>query len=656
MRNRFGLGLVGLLAIAACENAPTSSSRVPDGNPGLSPDVTAQAPGSYIVVLAPGAQNVDTLAAQVARAHGGDVSVVYHAALRGFAGHFVSSEIPALRNHPGVVYVEADGVMSIVTTQLGATWGIDRIDQRTLPVSGTYVYNATGSGVHAYIIDTGIRTTHTEFGGRASGAFTAISDTNGTNDCNGHGTHVSGTVGGATYGVAKQVILHAVRVLGCTGSGSTSGVIAGVDWVTANHLSPAVANMSLGGSASTALDQAVQNSIASGVTYGIAAGNSNANACNFSPARTPEAITVGATDQTDTRASFSNFGTCLDIFGPGVGITSAWNGSDIQTNTISGTSMATPHVVGAAALYLEVNPSATPLAVRNALVDNATTGVVVNPGTGSPNLLLYTGFITGGPPNQPPTAAFTVSCNGLNCTLDASNSTDDVGIVTYSWDLGKAPDGTATGKIVNTSYPHTGSRTVTLTVTDGGGLSSSTSVTFVVGAPVNQPPTASFTVSCTNLVCSFDSSGSTDDNGITSRSWTFGDGATAGNVVVANRTYATAGTYNVSLTVTDGGGLTNTKTVAVTVTAAPPPNQPPVADFTVSCNSSFICTLDGTVSTDDGGVVQWDWDLGKFPDQFVSGAVQSGVDYYHPGPRTVKLTVRDAQGLTGTITKTFQVP
>lgn len=239
----------------------------------------------------------------------------------------------------------------------------------------------------AYIVDTGILYSHSEFGGRASFGFDAFGG-NGA-DCHGHGTHVSGTVGGSTYGVAKNVALVAVRVLDCSGSGTTSGVIAGVDWVKAHHTASSVANMSLGGGASTALDTAVANSIASGVTYAIAAGNSNRDACKFSPARVASAITVGATTSTDARASYSNYGSCLDLFAPGSSITSSWNSSSTATNTISGTSMATPHVAGVAALYLEAHPGATPLAVRNAIVGGATPNKVTSAGRNSPNLLLY---------------------------------------------------------------------------------------------------------------------------------------------------------------------------------------------------------------------------------------------------------------------------
>nr|5WSL_A Chain A, keratinase [Meiothermus taiwanensis WR-220]5WSL_B Chain B, keratinase [Meiothermus taiwanensis WR-220]5WSL_C Chain C, keratinase [Meiothermus taiwanensis WR-220] len=277
-------------------------------------------------------------------------------------------------------------------TQTGATWGLDRIDQRTLPLSGTFTYSNTGSGVNAYIIDTGIRVSHSEFGGRATAVFDAIGDGQNGNDCNGHGTHVAGTVGGTVYGVAKSVRLYAVRVLNCSGSGSNSGVIAGVDWVRQNARRPAVANMSLGGGASSALDTAVNNAINAGITFALAAGNSNRDACQFSPARVTAGITVGATTSTDARASYSNYGSCLDLFAPGSSITSAWISSDTSTNTISGTSMATPHVAGVAALYLQSNPSASPATVRNAIVGNATSGVVSNAGRRSPNLLLYSNY------------------------------------------------------------------------------------------------------------------------------------------------------------------------------------------------------------------------------------------------------------------------
>jgi subtilisin family serine protease len=354
-------------------------------------------PGQYIVVLndeAAGSLGQFSFAQQASEvlvsAYGGKMKQVFKHAINGYAAEMTEAEAVALSEDPRVAFVEEDGIMRASVTQTGATWGLDRIDQRNRPLNGTYNYNRTGSGVRAYIIDTGIRTSHTQFGGRAAASFDAFGG-NGQ-DCNGHGTHVAGTVGGSTYGVAKSVMLRAVRVLDCNGSGSTSGVIAGVDWVTANRILPAVANMSLGGGASSALDTAVNNSINSGVTYAIAAGNSNVDACTQSPARVAAAITVGSTTSTDARSSFSNFGTCVDIFAPGSSITSAWSTSNTATNTISGTSMASPHVAGAAALYKEFNTTATPATIRNALVNNATTNLITGVGTGSPNRLLYTLF------------------------------------------------------------------------------------------------------------------------------------------------------------------------------------------------------------------------------------------------------------------------
>src|SRR5690349_3583184 len=358
----------------------------------------------YIVVLKDDVADVDAEALRLSRDFGGDRNngQTYHKAIKGFSVKMSEQQALRLANDPRVDYIEEDGAGSLDTTQTGATWGLDRIDQQNLPLDGNYTYNATGSGVKAYIIDTGIRATHTQLAGRVISGFTAISDGLGTNDGNGHGTHVSGTVGGTTYGVAKNVTLVAVRVLDSSGSGTNSGVIAGVDFVTSDHVAgqPAVANMSLGGGASSALDTAVSNSIADGVTYAIAAGNDAVDACTQSPARVASAITVGSTTSTDARSSFSNFGTCLDIFAPGSSITSSWNTSDTATNTISGTSMATPHVTGVAALFLETNPTASPATVAAAIINSSTLNHVSNPGTGSPNRLLFS-LLTGAPPPTP---------------------------------------------------------------------------------------------------------------------------------------------------------------------------------------------------------------------------------------------------------------
>ena len=330
------------------------------------------------------------VASEMAETHRGKLKHVYQNAINGFAVEMTEAEAEALSDDFRVAYVEEDGVVTADITQTNPPWGLDRIDQRNRPLNATYNYNFTGSGVRAYVIDTGIRTAHTQFGGRAAASFDAFGG-NGQ-DCNGHGTHVAGTIGGSTFGVAKSVQLRAVRVLNCSGSGSNSGVIAGVDWVRLNHQAPAVANMSLGGGASSALDTAVNNLHNAGVSIAVAAGNSNANACNSSPARAANAITVGSTTTTDARSSFSNFGTCLDIFAPGSGILSAWATSNTATATLSGTSMASPHVAGVAAQFKQANPSASATTIRNAIVNNATTNVVTNPGTGSPNRLLFSAF------------------------------------------------------------------------------------------------------------------------------------------------------------------------------------------------------------------------------------------------------------------------
>ncbi|WP_433371064.1 S8 family peptidase [Actinoplanes sp. CA-142083] len=348
---------------------------------------------SYIVVLEPGDSGVGAVSRQLIQRYGGQIADTYTTAVRGFHATMTATRAARLAADPAVRYVEQD---AMVATAAGPTpaWGLDRIDQRTLPLSKSYTA-PSAAGVTAYVIDTGVRTTHKEFGGRAVSGWDFVDKDAKADDCKGHGTHVAGTIGGATYGVAKDIKLVSVRVLDCNGSGSYSNIIAGIDWVTAHAVKPAVANMSLGGTVSKALDDAVDRSIAKGVTYVVAAGNDHQDACKQSPAHDPNAITVGATDQNDTRATFSNYGSCLDIFAPGVRIESAASDSNTGTKLMSGTSMASPHVAGAAALVLAAHPDWTPAQVRNDLVGRAGSGLVRNPGTGSPNKLLFTGPLTG---------------------------------------------------------------------------------------------------------------------------------------------------------------------------------------------------------------------------------------------------------------------
>ncbi|WP_272976255.1 S8 family peptidase [Deinococcus geothermalis] len=487
MNSRLALGLLGLtLLLAACgqqANTPadTAQASTPDRSshtaPLLGTSNPEAIPGQYIVVFSDGALGAN-LGAQDAGSlirtlgldpQGISVQHIYTQALSGFAAKLSAQNLAKLQADRRVKYIEQDATVHATATQSGATWGLDRIDQRNLPLDGNYSYSTTASNVTAYIIDTGINTAHTDFGGRAVWGTNTTGDGNNS-DCQGHGTHVAGTVGSSTWGVAKGVKLVAVKVLGCDGSGTNSGVIAGVNWAVSNKSGPAVANMSLGGGVSQALDDAVNNAASKNLVMAVAGGNDNVDACTSSPARAANAITVGATDRNDARASFSNYGSCLDLFAPGVNITSTWIGSTTATNTISGTSMATPHVTGAAALILAANPSYTTAQVTSALLNNATTGKVTSAGSGSPNRLLYTGsgstppapgtsttysgsVSQGSSSWKPSTSGFSYAGGTLRGTLSGPSGTDfDLYLQKYngsSWVDVAASEGSSSSESIN---------------------------------------------------------------------------------------------------------------------------------------------------------------------------------------------------------------
>ena len=461
--NRFLPFAFLMLAVFSCttENEEMSLDGILDNPPSL--EKASKAPlianengasvitGSYIVVFKEDSNDVDNEVQRAMKAQGITPAFVYQHAIKGFSAKLPAAAVEALQNNPFVKYIEQDQTVRIGATQTGATWGLDRVDQASLPLNGSYNYEQTGSGVDAYIFDTGIRLDHTDFGGRAIAGYDAFGGN--SVDGNGHGTHVAGTVGGTVYGIAKNTRLIAVRVLDNSGSGSWSGVVAGIDWAVGHHgTTPAVGNMSLGGGASTSVDDAVRRALADGITMCVAAGNSTANASNYSPARVAEAITVGATTSGDGFASYSNFGSVVDILAPGSSITSAWYTSSTATTTISGTSMATPHVAGAAALYLQANPGSTPASVQSALKSLATPNKIVNVPSGTPNLLLYTVF-TSTPITVPAAPALASPSNGATgiSTSPTLSWNASAGTASYTVQISTDPNFSATAVNASTT-------------------------------------------------------------------------------------------------------------------------------------------------------------------------------------------------------------
>jgi len=468
--------------MVACQDA-----NAPDA--GLTPPTVSTFAGSprspiadqYIVVFENDVDDVEGRAKGLVAAHGGKLNSTYRSALKGFSAQMSATAAAALENNPAVAFVEADQKFVLAGTQTNVAWGLDRIDQAQLPMNGTYNYSSTGAGVNVYIIDSGIRRTHTEFAGRVVPAFSSIADAYGPDGCHWHGSHVAGIVGGTIYGVAKSATLHSVRAYDCSGIGTSSSILAAIDWVTANHTGPSVALMSISGPSSLAVNAAVQSSINAGITYVAAAGNNTGDdACRYSPAGVTDAITVAAISGTDRQTGYTNVGNCVDLYAPGSQIYSATAESDTAIALFTGTSQAAAFVAGAAALHLEGSPDALPADVAASIISNATVGVVLEVTGGTPNRLLRVGGSGGSEPTVPdnsaPVASFTSSCNKGNCSFDASASRDDSGLADFSWNFGDGVSGSS-GVNPKTTHQYTtkGNYTVEvmLTVTDRGGLKSS---------------------------------------------------------------------------------------------------------------------------------------------------------------------------------------
>ena len=563
-----------LLACQDVENRPEAENGEPDirmapGANGIN--------GQFIVVLKENkeAQTAEARAAYVngvvAKAQkitGTDVLRTYSSALNGFAINADGKQIREIAQLAEFKYAEQDQTVSLnlpESSRAVGSWGLDRIDQRDLPLNDTYDVAQSGRGVSAYVLDTGISPSHNDFGGRVGTGYNAVNDNNGTDDCHGHGTHVSGTVGGENFGVAKGVTLYPVRVLNCEGGEAWSTIVEGVDWLADNAKKPAVANISIGGGYSQALNDAVDAAVRKGIFITASAGNANQDACNESPSAAPSSISVGATTNRDARASFSNWGSdCVDIMAPGDNIVSASYQNDNGSSTMSGTSMAAPHVAGAGALFLQNNPNATPDEVFRHLESKATTGHLSGL-NGSPDLLLFVQSEDGDDDddeeNNAPVAAFSfkVDANNNFMVFFTNESSDaDGDAMTYRWDFG---DGVGSAQeSPRHTYKETGSFTVKLTATDSNGASDSVEkavrITDDDDDEENNAPVAAFSFKAdanNNFMVFFTNESSDPDGDNMTFRWDFGDG-TGSAQESPRHTYKEVGSFTVKLTATDSNG------------------------------------------------------------------------------------------------------
>jgi len=553
--------LTAACLMAACQDGSNPVQPSSSHSQDLTPDAANQhvVPGQYIVVFKRGVANSHALAQTLLAAHGGSLRQAYASALKGFAARLPDAAVGALRQNPLVAYVEPDQVVHADATEQmdanGDPWGLDRIDQRALPLDRSYTYMSTGAGVHVYLIDTGIWTLHPEFEGRADIVYD-VAGLNGL-DCNGHGTAVAGVVGSATYGVAKRVFLHGLRVyLECGTVGLLSNVLAGMDWVAANHASPAVVNLSVSLDPSPALTEAVHNLWNSGVFVVATAANHNSDAC-LEAGGASGAFTVAASTVNDTKAEFSNWGSCISVYAPGVNIKSTWLAG--LTMLTSGTSVAAPHVTGVAALYKAILGDAPSDDIANWIRTNATGGVIAGNTPGTPNLLVFT-VLPGDLTVTTSTIGSSLPPSGYTYTAAVDGGPGQAilpnGSVTFAALLPTHHTVALSGVTPNCAL--SGANPQTVTVPSGG----ATTITFAVTCP----PVADFMFSCSGLTCTFDASGSTALPSA-AYSWSWGDGAT-GTGQTATYAYAAAGMYSVTLTVTDAGG-SSTKTQTVTVSAPP---------------------------------------------------------------------------------------